>query len=597
MSAATEILGRLVPVRPWMTAVDGQSLRADAMAGLTGATIVLPQGIAFAVIAGLPPEYGLFTAMIVPLVAAIWGSSMIMVSGPTTAISAVLFATLAPLAPVGTPEYVTLALVLTLLVGAMQLAAGLSGLGEVIAFISHSVIVGFTGAAAVLIFVSQLGPALGLGASEGSVLPRLLALADRRDMIEPAAMLIAAVTLGTILLMTRLDKRLPAYILALLAGSVAGALLDAAGRGVAHFAPLGAVSPSFAVPQLQADSLAALLPGAAAVAFVGLLEAISIGKSFAVARKERFDSNQEIVGQGMSNLVGSFFQCYAGSGSFTRSGLNADSGAKTPLSAILAAGFLLLMLWLVSPLVARVPVPAVSAIILYVALKLIDHREIRHIVTTSRSETVILLVTFVTGVVSELDFAILAGVVASLVVFLSQSARPLVAVGAPAGVGGRRVFLNAHHYGLPQCPQISMTRLEGPLFFGSIDHVERRFRQLDAQDGDKTRIFNLRGVGRIDMSGGQFVLDEVRRARAQGHDLHLIAKHPDILRTLERLHCGDVLGPDHIHGTKAAAIDAAVAAAQDDICARCRLRVFHECARKPGAPADESGPQTAGLTP
>lgn len=581
MSLASDSLRRLVPVRPWMTRVDRCTVRADAMAGLTGATIVLPQGIAFAVIAGLPPEYGLFTAMIVPIVAAIWGSSMVMVSGPTTAISAVLFATLAPLAPPGTPEYVTLALTLTLLVGAMQLAAGLSGLGELIAFISHSVIVGFTAAAALLIFVSQLGPSLGLSSSEGGVLPRLFDMARQLDQMEPMAIIIAAVTLGTILLATRMNRRLPSYIIALVVGSLAGYLLQATERGIAHFAPLGAVVPSFALPQLQVESLGALLPGAAAVAFVGLLEAISIGKSFASRRQERFDSNQEIVGQGLSNFVGSMFQCYAGSGSFTRSGLNADSGAKTPLSAIFAAGFLFLLLIAVSPLVAYVPVPAMSAIILYVALKLINHREIRHIVTTSRSETMILLLTFVTGVVSELDFAILAGVVASLAVFLSKSAHPLVAVGAPTEVGGRRVFLNAHHYDLPQCPQISMTRLEGPLFFGSVEHVERRFRQLDARDGAKTRIFNLRGVGRIDLSGADFVLEEVRRARAQGHDLHLIAKHPDILRTLDRLHCREMLGPNHIHGTKAEAIEAAVAAARDDICARCRLRIFRECADKP----------------
>lgn len=588
MSLTTDGVQRLLPIRPWMRGMDRKSVTADALAGLTGATIVLPQGIAFAVIAGLPPEYGLFTAMIVPIIAAIWGSSMVMVSGPTTAISAVLFATLVPLAPPGTPDYITLALVLTMLVGMMQIAAGLSGLGELIAFISHSVIIGFTAAAALLIFVSQLGPSLGLASAEGGTLTRLFHMADQFHHVDPLAMSIAGVTLATAILVTRINRKLPAYIIALVVGSLAGYFLQAAEHGISHFAPLGAVVPSFSLPVPATESLGHLLPGAAAVAFVGLLEAISIGKSFAARRHERFDSNQEIVGQGLSNFIGSFFHCYAGSGSFTRSGLNADSGARTPLSAIFAAGFLFLMLIGVSPLVAYVPVPAMSAIILYVALKLINHREIRHIITSSRSETMILIITFVTGVVSELDFAILVGVVASLAVFLSKSAHPLVAVGAPTTSGGRRVFMNAHHFDLPQCPQISLTRLEGPLFFGSIEHVERRFRQIDALDGEKTRIFNLRGVGRIDLSGADFVLEEVRRAREEGHDLHLIAKHPDILRTLDRLHCGEVLGPDHIHGTKSDAIVAAVANARDEICATCRYRIFEECAGKPG-PDDGNG--------
>lgn len=584
MSAGANILKRLSPVRPWMVQIDATSLRADALAGLTGATIVLPQGVAFAIIAGLPPEYGLFTAMIVTVVAAIWGSSMVMVSGPTTAISAVIFASLVPFAAPGTADYITLALTLTLLVGLMQLAAGLCGLGELIAFISHSVIVGFTAAAALLIFVSQLAPALGVASGSGGVLHRLQALAEGLGGANVTAMLIAAITIGVLLAANRINPRLPSYIIALVIGSLVGIVLGARAAGIAHFAPLGAVVPGFAVPDLRPETISALLPGAAAVAFVGLLEAISIGKSFAIRRREGFDSNQEIVGQGLSNTIGSLFHCYAGSGSFTRSGLNADSGARSPMSAIFAALFLMVMLLAVAPLVRFIPVPAMAAIILYVAFKLVNLREIRHIVGSSRSETLILAATFITGVVSELDFAILVGVLTSLGVFLNKSAHPLVAVGVPVDQDGRRVFINAHQNDLPQCPQISMTRLEGPLFFGSVEHVEREFRRFEALDGVKTRVFNLRGVGKIDLSGADFILEELRRARAGGHDLHLIAKHPEVLRVLDRLHCREVLGPDHIHGTKSEAIRAVVVNAKDAICATCHLRVFQECRSKPGAP-------------
>lgn len=592
MRAGSEILKRLSPVRPWMGRVDAASLKADAFAGLTGATIVLPQGVAFAVIAGLPPQYGLFTAMIVTVVAAIWGSSMVMVSGPTTAISAVIFASLAPLAVPGSADYITLALTLTLLVGLIQLTAGLCGLGELIAFISHSVIVGFTAAAALLIFVSQLAPALGIGSASGGVLHRLSGLAESLGEANTTAVLIAVITIGVLLGSNRVSSRLPSYIIALAAGALAGIVLDARAAGIEHFAPLGAVVPGLSVPDLSPGTISTLLPGAAAVAFVGLLEAISIGKSFAIRRRERFDSNQEIVGQGLSNTIGGLFQCYAGSGSFTRSGLNADSGARTPLSAIFAAVLLLGMLLAVSPLVRFIPVPAMAAIILYVSYKLVAVREIRHIVRSSRSETVILGVTFLTGVVSELDFAILAGVLTSLAVFLNKSAHPLVAVGAPAEVNGRRVFMNAHRNDLPQCPQISMTRLEGPLFFGSVEHVEREFRRSEALDGVKTRIFNLRGVGKIDLAGADFILEELHRARASGHDLRLIAKHPEVLRVLDQLHCREILGEDHIHGTKSEAIKAAVADARDDICASCALRVFAECRGKAGAPEVQPEPQS-----
>jgi sulfate permease, SulP family len=583
MAQARAILQRLSPVRPWFRDQSRASLKADALAGLTGATIVLPQGVAFAIIAGLPPEYGLFTAIIVTIIAALWGSSRVMVSGPTTAISAVLFASLSGLAIPGSETYIALALVLTFLVGLLQLAAGLAGLGGLIAFISHSVIVGFTAAAAVLIGVSQLGPAMGLTGGTGGVMHRLTHIATEIGAVNGQAVMIALVTLASAIISARISRRLPGYIIALVAGALAALALDAEASGVAMFAPLDAVLPSFGAPDLQFSTIGELLPAAVAVAFVGLLEAISIGKSFAIRRGERYDSNQEMIGQGLSNLTGSFFQCYAGSGSFTRSGLNAESGAASPMSAIFAAGFLSVLLVLLAPFVRFVPVPAMAAIILYVAWKLINVAEIRHIITTSRSETFILAATFLTGVFSELDFAILVGVVASLSVFLNKSAHPLVAVGAPTEINGRRVFMNAETFNLPQCPQIRFARIEGPLFFASVEHVEREFRRMEEKDGFKTCILNLKGVGKIDLAGADFILSEARRARAHGHDLHLIAANPSVLKVLERLHCLDELGPENVHPHKSDAIRPAVAQASDPICASCKIRCFIECSLKPGA--------------
>ncbi|MDQ2094929.1 SulP family inorganic anion transporter [Rhodalgimonas zhirmunskyi] len=583
MPEARAVLRRLSPVRPWFRNRTAASLKADALAGLTNATIVLPQGVAFAIIAGLPPEYGLFTAIIVTMVAAIWGASNVMVSGPTTAISAVLFASLSGLAIPGSAEYIALALVLTFLVGVLQLAAGIAGLGGLIAFISHSVIVGFTAAAAVLIGVSQLGPALGLSGGEGGVLHRLGQLVAGIGDVNPDAIIVAAVTLASLIACTRISRRLPGYIIALVVGSLSAGLLGAGASGVAMFAPLGAILPAFGAPDLNFATIGALLPSAAAVACIGLLEAISIGKSFAIRREEPYDSNQEMVGQGLSNLTGSFFQCYAGSGSFTRSGLNAESGATSPMSAIFAAGFLSLLLVALAPYVRYVPVPAMAAIILYVAWKLINLAEIRHIVATSRTETFILAATFLTGVLSELDFAILVGVVASLSTFLHKSAHPLVAVGAPTMVNGRRVFMNAEAFDLPQCPQIRFVRIEGPLYFGSVEHVAHAFREIEAKDGLKTCILNLKGVGKIDLAGADFILAETRRARIHGHDLHLIAANPSVVTVLERLHCLDVLGHENLHSHKSGAIRPAVVQASDPICKTCLIRCFNECADKPGA--------------
>ena len=357
---------------------------------------------------------------------------------------------------------------------------------------------------------------------------------------------------------------------------------------IAFFAPLASVVPALTVPSFDPGLWGQLLPGAAAIAFVGLLEAISIGKSFAARRGERYDSNQELIGQGLSNVAGSFTQCYAGSGSFTRSGVNLESGAQTPLAAVFASVVLMLALMVVGDLVPLVPVPAMAALILYVAWRLVNVKEIRHIIRSSGSETLILLSTFLTGVFSELDFAIMVGIVVSLVVFLKDSAHPLVAVGAPVLKNGRRAFANAETLDLPECPQIRMMRIEGPVFFASVEHVDAAFDRIEARAKTRqSRILSLKGVSKIDLAGADFLIERAQKAHAQGREMHLIASAAPTLRTLKRLGVLRVVGKDRIHAHKTEAIAAAVERAEDDICARCTLRVFRECAGKPGPPEQE----------
>lgn len=576
---------QIAPRRPWFGAVSRQTLGPDLRAGLTNAAIVLPQGVAFAIIAGLPPEFGLYTAMVVAAISAWWGASMVMVSGPTTAISAVLFATLAAHAVPGSAEYVSLAILLTFLVGVLQIIAGAIKLGGTIAFISHSVITGFTAAAALLIAASQLGGVLGIQTERGGgVAERILRVGEHIAQVNGAAVIISAVTLAALVVTLRIDRRLPAYIVALAAGALAGIALGAEDRGVAMFQPLNSVMPSLALPDFSLSLIADLLPGALTVAFVGLLEAISIGKAFAMRRDDAYDSNQEIVGQGMGNLIGSFFQCYAGSGSFTRSGLNVECGARTPVAAISSSVFLLGLLFLLAPFVSLVPVPAMAAIILYVAWRLINFAEIGHIIRHSRRDTVVLALTFLTGTLTELDFAVLVGVLTSLAVFLHNQANPVVSVGTVTDVDGRHVFMNALNYNLPQCPQIVFMRIDGSLFFGSVEQVAAEFARFEEAEGrHRTRILNIRSVGRMDLSGADFLIKEVRRARMQGVDIYILAANREIVGLLRRYGVLRELGEGRLMVHKGEAIASAVRDADDRVCATCKLRLFSECAGKAGA--------------
>jgi len=394
----------LFPARQWAAQVTAKSLRTDAFAGFTNAAIVLPQGVAFATIAGLPPEYGLYTAMITAVIAALMGSSMIMISGPTTAISAVLFATLSEVAEPGSARYIELALMLTVMVGIFQMAGGIGKLGGLVSFVSHSVMTAFTAAAALLIMVSQLAGALGVHVERGgNVVERVWRLGEHFVEVNSYAVLISAVTLISAVALAKLAPRLPGFLVALVIGSALAYFIDASSHGVAMVGALPNDLPNLHMPDIHYSDIGMLAPGAAAIALVGLLEAISIGRAFAVRRKEEFDANQEMVGQGLSNTIGGFFQCYAGSGSFTRSGVNATAGAMTPLSGVFASALLALILLFVAPLVAYIPVPAMAGLILFVAWKLIDVAELRHILGTRCAETVILCLTLAAGLLCQRD--------------------------------------------------------------------------------------------------------------------------------------------------------------------------------------------------
>ena len=563
----------------WTGRVDAASLRADALAGLTGATIVLPQAVAFAAIAGLPPEYGFYTAMVTPVVAAFFGSSWHAVSGPTTAISALVFGALVALYEPGGTAFVRAAIELALLVGIFQLLFGLVRLGALVDFVSHSVMIGFTAGAALLIALSQFGDALGVElprASEFaqylSAVPGEVANADWRSV------LIAVIALLTGLVVKRAAPRLPNYLIALLAGTAAGLALEAGANGVALVGPIPSVTPDPRAPLVGFSDFANLAPAAFAIALVGLLEAISVARAIALKSGQELDANREFTGQGMSNLVGSFFQCYPGSASFTRSGVNYEAGAVTPLSAVFAAAFLFVILLLVAPYFALVPIPAMAGIILLVAWKLIDWNGLRHIAMTSKSETAVALTTLLTCLFVDLEFAIYIGVLLSFVLFLNATARPNIFVGAPDPSVGNRAFREVSTFGLNECPQFVFVRIDGPLYFGSVEHVRREFRRIERERPDqKHLLFIVKGVGEIDLAGAELLIAEARRRARRGGSFHVQAKTPRTITKLTRFHVDEALPTHHVHLSKGQAIEEIVPTLDMSVCASCDRRVFREC--------------------
>ncbi|MGC9127670.1 MAG: SulP family inorganic anion transporter [Acidithiobacillus sp.] len=574
-------LFQIFPWLRWWPRVGRESLRADLIAGLTGAIIVLPQGVAFAVIAGLPPEYGLYTAMVPAIIAALFGSSWHLVSGPTTAISIVVFGALSVMAEPGTAHYIELALTLTFLTGLFQLAMGVARLGAVVNFISHTVVVGFTAGAAILIASSQIKNFFGVDLPRGAGFAETIwTFVHRLSQINPYVLTVAVVTLLTGILIRRYAPRLPYMIAAMLAGSLVAFLfnhfLGDARTGIRLLGALPAQLPPLSLPDFDPKALSQLAPAALAVAMLGLTEAVSIARAVAARAEQRIDGNQEFIGQGLSNIVGSFFSSYASSGSFNRSGLNYEAGARTPLAAVFASIVLGIILLLVAPLMAYLPIAAMAAVLFLVAYGLIDFHHIGEILRASKRETAILLTTFLSTLFVQLEFAIYLGVMLSLIFYLLRTSKPNVAAVTPDPESPYRPLVTRAD--LPQCPQVLMVRIDGSLFFGAVNHVEQRLGEL-AQQYPERRILviNGRSINFVDIAGAETLVQEARRWRRRGGDLYIYGLKPAALAILERGKFLEELGRERVLSSRDEVIRRVYPGLDRDICAGCDARIFTEC--------------------
>ena len=408
-------MGFRLPILRWLPVLrEPGAARADVLAGLTGAIVVLPQGVAFATLAGMPPQYGLYSAMVPCLIAALFGSSRLMVTGPANAISLMTMALMVPLAIPGTPHYVSLVLTLTFMVGVMQFLLGLFRAGRWVELVPHSVVVGFTTGAALLIINSQLAPALGIEPIKGlSIAANLTDLAQRLSQVSPIALLTTITTALICVMWRRINDTLPALLVGVIAGSViahGASALPWPGGTLKMVAAIPSGWPPLSSPDFSWATVASLLVPALSMTLIALTEAMAIARAVALKNKDKLDGNQEMMGQGLANLAGAFFSSYPSSGSFNRSGVNVHSGAKTPLAAICAALFLVIILIFVSPYATLLPLCVVAALLFVVAWGLINLTEIEHIWREQPAERLPLLVTGIATVTLSLEWAIIIGI-------------------------------------------------------------------------------------------------------------------------------------------------------------------------------------------
>ena len=579
-----DVVPRLLPFLAWWPMVNRRTLKADLWAGLTGAVIVLPQGVAFAAIAGLPPVYGLYAAMVPVVVAALFGSSFHLISGPTTTASLVIFANVSQLATPGSAEYLHLVLALTLLAGLFKLSLGIARLGGVVNFVSHSVVTGFMAGAAILIATSQLGHFFGLTLPRGGAfLDTWIALFRQLPQTNPRVLCVGVTTMFAAFGIRQLSPKLPALLLAMIVGSLVSLAINGQAHGVALIGALPASLPPLSLPWFDLDTLRTLVPGAVAVAMLGLAEAVSIARAVATRSNQHIDNSQEFVGQGLANVVGSFFSAYATSGSFTRTGVNFEAGAKTPLAAVFSALFLAAIVLLIAPFTAYLPIAAMAGVILMVAGGLVNVSAIRHIAHTDKSEAGILAATLLATLFTELQFAIYAGVILSLLMYLRRTSHPHFITLAPDPASPHRSLVNVRRQPLPECPQLKILRLDGSIFFGAVNHIAEELHRIAEKSPEQCHILILgSGINFVDAGGCHMLFHEAGTMRLAGREIFFCSLKSEVLELLKRGGCLARIGAANVFPDKSSAIAGIVSRLDPERCACCHVRVFAECARRPG---------------
>ncbi len=573
------MLQRIFPFLTWLPLAK-KSWKDDLIAGITGTIIVIPQAVAFAMIAGLPPVYGFYTAMITPVIAALFGSSYHLISGPTTAISIVVFATINKFVDPANDieQYVSLTLILTFMAGIIQFAMGLAKMGKLVNFVSHSVIIGFTAGAGILIAIKQLKYVFGLDVPQGSSFYAILKHVISN--ISDTNWYVFGVAIGTMaiaILVKNFIKPLSRYymLIAMVLGSFMAILLGSESNGIETVGKIPSNLPPFRMPQLNLTNIRNLSSGAITVALLGLIEAVAIARSISLSTYQRIDANQEFKGQGLSNIVASFFSSYMGSGSFTRSGVNYQAGAKTPMSAIFAALFLMIVLLLFSDYAAYLPKPAMGGIILLVGYNLIDFHHIKQVFKSSGRELIVLSTTLFGTLFFELETALFLGIALSLFFYLERTAKPNIAV---LGSSKTHRFINIlRDTNAKECPQLKIVRIDGSIYFGALEVVSDFFNNLYDEDNIKHVLVIANGINFIDLAGAAWLAHEAEKWQIRGGGIYFSGLKIVSQQILKKGGFRDQIGLDNFYLDKKTAIEDIYKKLDNNICATCNVNVFDEC--------------------
>lgn len=539
----------IIPIIGQMRSYNKTTFRCDLLASINVAVLLVPQAMAYALLAGVPPIYGLYTALIPLAVYALLGSTPQLSVGPVAVSALLVLAGLSKLASPGTEEYISLAITCGLLIGLIQVVLSLFRMGFLANFLSHPVIAGFTSAAAVIISISQLKDVFGIQTPQGSNMWETLShLGQNISSTNTTTLLIALASLVSIFVLKKINKSIPGTLIAVIAATLCAYFLKLGDQGVALVKDVPSGLPSIILPDLSLDTIQKLIPTLVTVTIVGIVESISIAKALEAKHKAySIRPNQELLALGAGKILGSFFQAIPSSASFSRSALNSDTGAKTTLSSVFAALLVALVLLFFTPAFYFLPKAVLAAIIILSVISLFDFKEFKHLWKTHKKDFWVMAVTFISCFLFGIDHGVFIGVALSIFAILLNTSNPHLAV--LGNIPGTNYYRNLERFEESKgIDDMLIVRFDEQLYFGNASIFKQRIYQLATGQVDEpvTKVLlDASNISSVDSSGIHALQDLDDSLEAAGIDLYVCGAHGPVRDMLSV--CGLMTESDKHH--------------------------------------------------
>ena len=552
------IPGRFVPFFGWIGELrNGETVKADVIAGITVALVLVPQSMAYAQLAGLPAYYGLYASFLPPIISAVFGSSRQLATGPVAVVSLLTAASLEPLATAGSEGFLAYAVILALLVGLFQIGLGLLKLGVVVDLLSHPVVVGFTNAGALIIATSQLGKLFGVSVEKAAhhyeTVYNTVLVAMEQTHWPTFWMGVIAITI--MLAMKRFLPKAPNVLVAVAVTTVLARLTDFEGAGGKVVGTIPEGLPGFSIPDIDLGVIGQLMTSAVVIALIGFMEAIAIAKAMAARTRQRLDTNQELVGQGLGNIVAGFFSGYPVSGSFSRSAVNINAGARTALSSIVTGVVVGITLLFLTPLLYHLPAATLGAVIILAVINLVKAQPIIHAWRAQPQDAVVSVITFVLTLylAPHLEWGIVIGVILSILLFFIRTMRPRVAELSRYEDGTLR-DITVHP--LPTSDRIAVVRFDGSLYFGNAGYFEDKILEVVASKPDLSYIIiDGEGINQLDSTGEEVLHHLAERLENNGIHILVARMKKQFMDTIRSTRLIEKMGEEHFFSRIQYALD------------------------------------------